>query len=242
VTLGAAGDLRVACRTSPDIMRVLLVEDNVRLAELVRQVLAGAGMDAELAAGGRQALDLAGDGRYDAIILDLSLPDIDGLEVCRTLRGAGVTTPILMLTARDALRDRVFGLEQGADDYVTKPFALRELVARLRALGRRGPVTRPDVLEVGELRLDRTSHRVARGDEVIELPAKLFLLLARLMEDPGAVVTRTQLLDAAWDTAFEQRSNVVDAQIRRLRERIDEPFGTDTIETVRGVGYRLRVP
>ena len=223
-------------------MRVLVVEDNRRLADLLGEALAGAGMTAELALRGEEAIARARAGGYDAIVLDLSLPDIDGLRVCRRLRELGDATPILMLTARDALRDRVAGLEQGADDYVTKPFALRELVARLRALGRRGPITQNDVLQVGDLRLDRTAHRVTRGGAAIELTAKAFAVLERLMRHPGAVVSREELLESGWDAAFEHQSNVVDVQIRRLRERIDAPFGTDTIEAVRGLGYRLRRP
>jgi two-component system, OmpR family, response regulator len=223
-------------------MHVLVVEDNRRLAELLHQALTGAGMTADLEGRGHDALRRAAAAGYDAVVLDLSLPDLDGMAVCRRLRERGDGTPILVLTARDALSDRISGLEQGADDYVTKPFALRELIARLRALGRRGPITRRDVLEAAELRLDRTANRVMRGDTDIELPPKSFAVLERLMRDPGAVVTREQLLDAAWDVAFEQQSNVVDVQIRRLRERLDTPFGTDTIEAVRGVGYRLRVP
>jgi two-component system OmpR family response regulator len=223
-------------------MHVLIVEDNRRLAELLRQAVVGAAMTADVAGRGKEALARAAAGRYDVIVLDLSLPDLDGLEVCRRLRVRDDPTPILMLTARDALRDRVTGLEQGADDYVTKPFALRELLARLRALGRRGPITHRDVLEIGDLRLDRTAQRVSRGGTPIELSPRSFAVLERLMRDPGAVVSRSDLLDAAWDLAFEQQSNVVDAQIRRLRERIDAPFGTDTIEAVRGRGYRLRLP
>ena len=168
------------------------------------------------------------------------LPASDGFEICRRLRGDGVWTPVLMLTARDAVDDRVSGLDAGADDYLTKPFAFEELLARLRALARRAPAERPPVLEVGELRLDPAAHRAWRGEHELELSAKEFALLELFMRRPGVTLTRTQLLDGAWDMAFESRSNVVDVYVRYLREKIDRPFGRDSIETVRGVGYRLR--
>jgi two-component system, OmpR family, response regulator len=168
------------------------------------------------------------------------LPGADGFEVCRRLRHDGVWTPVLMLTARDGVDDRVVGLDAGADDYLTKPFAFEELLARLRALTRRAPVERPPVLEVGDLRLDPAAHRAWRGDRELDLSAKEFALLELFMRRPGVTLSRTQLLDGAWDIAFESRSNVVDVYVRYLREKIDRPFGRDSIETVRGVGYRLR--
>jgi two-component system OmpR family response regulator len=177
---------------------------------------------------------------YDAIVLDIMLPGIDGLETCRRLRRNAVWTPVLMLTARDAVDDRVTGLDSGADDYLTKPFSFDELLARLRALTRRAPAERPVAIEVGDLRLDPAAHRAWHGDTELDLSAKEFALLELLMRRPGHVLTRGQLLEGAWDMAYERRSNIVDVYIRHLREKIDRPFGSDTIETVRGVGYRLR--
>ena len=173
------------------------------------------------------------------IVLDVMLPGADGFEICRRMRDSGVWAPVLMLTARDAVDDRVSGLDAGADDYLTKPFAFEELLARLRALTRRAPAERPPVLEVGDLRLDPAAHRAWRGDQELELSAKEFALLELFMRRPGMTLSRTQLLDGAWDIAFESRSNVIDVYVRYLREKIDRPFGRDSIETIRGVGYRL---
>ncbi|MDX6456172.1 MAG: two-component system, OmpR family, response regulator, partial [Gaiellaceae bacterium] len=178
--------------------------------------------------------------QYDAIVLDIMLPGIDGLETCRELRRQQVWTPVLMLTARDAVGDRVTGLDAGADDYLTKPFSFDELLARLRALTRRVPAERPVTVEVGDLRLDPAAHRAWRGETELDLSAKEFALLELLMRRPGNVLTRGQLLEGAWDMSYERRSNVVDVYIRYLREKIDRPFGSSTIETVRGVGYRLK--
>jgi two-component system OmpR family response regulator len=177
---------------------------------------------------------------YDAIVLDLMLPGLDGVEVCRQLRASGVWSPVLMLTARDAVGDRVAGLDAGADDYLPKPFSFSELLARLRALARRGAAERPSVLEVGDLRLDPATRQVSRGDVDIHLSGKEFALLETFMRRPGEVLSRYQLLEHAWDYAYENRSNVVDVYVRYLRDKIDRPFGRDTLETVRGVGYRLR--
>jgi two-component system OmpR family response regulator len=168
------------------------------------------------------------------------LPGIDGFETCRKLRNDGVWSPVLLLTARDAVEDRVAGLDGGADDYLTKPFSLAELLARLRALARRGPVERPVVLEVGDLRLDPATHQVWRGEIEIPLSAKEFALLEAFMRRPGELLSRYQLLEHAWDYEYENRSNVVDVYVRYLREKIDRPFGANSIETVRGAGYRLR--
>jgi two-component system OmpR family response regulator len=168
------------------------------------------------------------------------LPDIDGFETCRRLRAEGRWAPIVMLTARDAVEDRVAGLDQGADDYMTKPFSLAELLARLRALTRRGPIERPAVLEAGGLRLDPATRQVWRGDAEISLTAREFALLEAFMRRPGQVLSQLQLLDAAWDLGYEQRSNVVEVYVRYLREKIDRPFGAASLETVRGAGYRLR--
>ena len=177
---------------------------------------------------------------YDAIVLDLLLPGIDGFEVCRRLREGGVWTPVLMLTARDSVEDRVAGLDAGADDYLQKPFSFAELYARLRALVRRGSPERPTVLEVDDLRLDPATRRVWRNGTEIQLSTKEFALLETFMRRPGDVLSRDLLLEHAWDYAYEQRSNVVDVYVRYLRAKIDRPFGVHSIETVRGVGYRLR--
>jgi two-component system OmpR family response regulator len=221
-------------------MRVLIVEDRAKLASQLRRALRGDGMAADVTSKGEDALWMAGSTTYDAVVLDVMLPGIDGFETCRRLRGDGVWTPVLMLTARDGVRDRVAGLDGGADDYLTKPFALDELLARLRALARRGPVERPTVLEVGTLRLDPATRRVWRGDTEIELSTKAFALLEILMRRPGSVVSRFDLLEGAWDSGYEHRSNVIDVHMRQLRAGVDKPFGVQSVETVRGVGYRLR--
>jgi two-component system OmpR family response regulator len=221
-------------------MRVLVVEDERKLGELLRRGLGEEGYAADLADRGEEALWMAQAVPYDAIVLDVMLPGADGFEICRRMRGSGVWAPVLMLTARDAVDDRVNGLDAGADDYLTKPFAFEELLARLRALTRRAPVERPPVLQVGDLRLDPAAHRAWRGDEELDLSAKEFSLLELFMRRPGVTLSRTQLLDGAWDIAFESRSNVVDVYVRYLREKIDRPFGHHSLETIRGVGYRLR--
>jgi two-component system OmpR family response regulator len=168
------------------------------------------------------------------------LPGLDGFETCRRLRGDGVWAPVLMLTARDAVDDRVAGLDSGADDYLVKPFAFAELLARLRALTRRGESERPTILTVGDLRLDPATREVARGQTPIELSGKEFALLETFMRRPGEVLSRLHLLEHAWDFAYDNRSNVVDVYVRRLRRKLDEPFGRESLETVRGAGYRLR--
>ncbi|MGH2968971.1 MAG: response regulator transcription factor [Solirubrobacteraceae bacterium] len=221
-------------------MRVLVVEDDTRMAAAIRRGLRFEGLVVDIAADGEQALRTVAASEYDAVVLDVMLPGLDGFETCRRLRADGVWVPVLMLTARDAVVDRVRGLDGGADDYMTKPFSLAELVARLRALARRGPVERPAVLEVGALRLDPATREVRRGDTEIELSAREFALLETFMRRPGLVYSQLQLLEAAWDLGYEQRSNVVEVYIRYLREKIDRPFGVRSIETVRGVGYRLR--
>jgi two-component system, OmpR family, response regulator len=219
---------------------VLVVEDDARMAAAVRRGLRFEGLAVDLAGGGEEALRMVGAAKYDAIVLDVMMPGVDGFETCRRLRADGVWAPVLMLTARDAVEDRVRGLDGGADDYLIKPFSLAELLARLRALLRRGPVDRPLVLEVGDLRLDPASREVRRGDEEVELSPREFSLLETFMRRPGQVFTQLQLLESAWDMGYEQRSNVVEVYVRYLREKIDRPFGLSSIETVRGVGYRLR--
>ena len=221
-------------------MRILVVEDEEKMAGLIRRGLREEGMAVDVAGRGEDALWMAGSTEFDAIILDLMLPGIDGFETCRRLRDDGVWAPILMLTARDAVEDRVAGLDHGADDYLLKPFSFAELLARLRALVRRGRGERPAVLEVGDLRLDPATHRVSRDGTEISLSAKEFALLEVFMRHPGEAISRFQLLEHAWDYDYENRSNVVDVYVRYLREKIDRPFGTNSIETVRGVGYRLR--
>jgi two-component system OmpR family response regulator len=221
-------------------MRVLIVEDHVKMAALIQRGLRKEAMAVDVTANGEDALWMAAATEYDAIVLDVMLPGLDGFEVCRALREKGVWAPILMLTARDAVRDRVAGLDSGADDYLTKPFSYAELLARLRALVRRGPVERPAELQVGELRLDPARHKVWRGKSEIDLSPKEFALLETFMRRPGEVLSRFQLLEHAWDYEYENRSNVVDSYIRLLRRKVDKPFGTSSLETVRGAGYRLR--
>jgi two-component system, OmpR family, response regulator len=221
-------------------VRVLIVEDRAKMAGLIRRGLRKEGIASDVAGRGEDAIWMAEATEYDAIILDVMLPGVDGFEVCRRLRDDGVWTPVLMLTARDGVRDRVTGLDGGADDYLTKPFSYAELLARLRALVRRGAVKRPAELAVGDLHLDPARRRVRRGETEIALSPKEFSILETFMRRPGEVISRFQLLEHSWDYEYENRSNVVDSYIRFLRRKIDAPFGADSIETVRGVGYRLR--
>jgi two-component system OmpR family response regulator len=221
-------------------MRALIVEDELKLASLIRRGLLEEGYAVDVVGDGREALVRAAATEYDVIVLDVMLPGTDGFEVCRQLRAEGIWFPVLMLTARDAVKDRVTGLDTGADDYLTKPFSFAELLARLRALARRGPVERPTVLEVGSLRLDPKTRQVWRNGTEIGLSTKEFALLETFMRRPGQVLSRFDLLEHAWDYAYENRSNVVDVYVRYLRRKIDRPFGVSSIETVRGSGYRLR--
>jgi two-component system OmpR family response regulator len=222
------------------VVRVLVVEDEVKMAALIRRGLSEQGLAVDVAASGEDGLLKAGASSYDAIVLDVILPGIDGFETCRRLRLEGIWAPVLMLTALGSLEDRVAGLDGGADDYLTKPFSFAELLARLRALARRGQAERPAQVEVGDLRLDPATRQVWRGDTEIELSAKEFTLLEAFMRHPGSVLTRTQLLEQAWAYDFEHRSNVIEVYIRYLRRKIDVPFGVNSLETVRGAGYRLR--
>jgi two-component system OmpR family response regulator len=221
-------------------MRVLVVEDEVKMAALLRRGLSEEGLAVDVADEGERALTMAGATDYDAVVLDVMLPGIDGFETCRRLRRDGVWAPVLMLTARGSLDDRVVGLDGGADDYMVKPFAFAELLARLRALVRRGTVERPPVIEVGDLRLDPGTRQVWRGETEIDLSSKEFTLLETFMRHAGYVLSRAQLLEQAWEYDFEHRSNVVEVYIRYLRRKIDVPFDVTSIETVRGAGYRLR--
>jgi two-component system OmpR family response regulator len=221
-------------------MRVLIVEDEVKMASLIRRGMREVGLAADVAIKGEDALWMAAATPYDVIVLDVMLPGIDGFETCRRLRGKGVWAPVLMLTARDATEDRVAGLDTGADDYLTKPFSFSELLARLRALARRGDVAHATVLTVGDLNLDPASRRVWRDRTDISLSTKEFVLLETFMRHPGQVLDRLQLLEHAWDYEYENRSNVIDVYVRYLREKVDRPFEVESIETVRGAGYRLR--
>jgi two-component system OmpR family response regulator len=220
-------------------MRILVVDDEPKMASLVARAVREDGHAADIAGRGEDALWMAEAAPYDAIVLDVMLPGLDGFEVLRRLRKAAVWTPVLMLTARDAVGDRVGGLDAGADDYLTKPFSIEELLARLRAIVRRGPVERPAVLAVGDLRLDPAAHRAWRGEAELTLSAREFALLELFMRRPGETLSRLQILNGGWDMAFESRSNIVDVYMRYLREKIDRPFGRASLETVRGVGYRL---
>jgi two-component system OmpR family response regulator len=221
-------------------MRALIVEDELKMAALIRRGLIEEGYAADVARSGEDALRMARATEYDAIVLDVMLPGTDGFEVCRRLREAGGWSPVLMLTARDGVEDRVAGLDSGADDYLTKPFSFAELLARLRALSRRSPLERPTVLEVGSLRLDPASRHVWREETEIHLSTKEFAILETFMRRPGQVLSRFELLEHAWDYGYENRSNVIDVYVRYLREKVDRPFGRKSIETVRGAGYRLR--
>ena len=220
--------------------RVLIVEDEPHMAELIGRGLAKEGIAVDIASTGEQAIKMAGAADYDSIVLDVLLPGIDGFETCRRLRSGEVWSPVIMLTALDSVEDRVLGLDTGADDYLVKPFAFAELLARLRAVGRRREPQRPSVLEVDDLRLDPASRRVWRGAVEITLSAKEFAILETFMRRPDEALTRAHLVAHAWDSSYSDGSNIIDVYVRRLRRKIDEPFGRQTIETVRGSGYRLR--
>jgi two-component system, OmpR family, response regulator len=221
-------------------VRVLVVEDEPKMARLLRRCLAEEGYAVDVATDGATGLDAASGRGYDAIVLDVMLPGMTGFDACGRLRRLEVWTPVLMLTARDAIPDRIRGLDAGADDYLTKPFHIGELFARLRALIRRGPIERPNVLTAGDLRVDPASRRCWRGDTEILLTSKEYAVLEALMRRRGAVLTRDILLEHCWDYAYESRSNVIDVHIRALRDKIDRRFGVTALETVRGAGYRLR--
>jgi two-component system, OmpR family, response regulator len=221
-------------------VRALVVEDEPKLAALIQRGLTEDGHVADVAGSGEDAVWMAVATPYDAIVLDVMLPGMDGFATCRELRRREVWTPVLILTARDAVEDRVHGLDTGADDYLVKPFSFAELVARLRALARRAPVERPAVLQVGELRLDPAGKRTWRGETELSLSPTEFALLEFFMRRPGVTLSRDDLVRGAWDMAFEHRSNIVDVYVRYLRAKIDRPFERQSLETIRGVGYRLR--
>jgi two-component system OmpR family response regulator len=218
-------------------MRALVVEEDVRTAAAIRRGLQAQGVMSDIAARGEDALSMAAATKFDAVILDAILPGMDGFATCRRMREDGMWAPIIMLTAADAAEE---SLDDGADDYLTKPFSLAELLSRMHALARSGPVERPAVIEVGDLRLDPATREAWRGDEEIPLSPKEFALLETFMRRAGEVLSRFQLLEHAWDYEYENRSNVLEVYVRYLREKIDRPFGVKSLETVRGAGYRLR--
>ena len=220
--------------------RLLVVEDSEKMSALLRDGLEEEGYAVDVATSGGDAVRMAREYPIDAILLDVMLPDLDGFEVCRQIRSAGNWAPVLMLTARDAVHDRVDGLDAGADDYLTKPFAFTELTARIRALLRRGPTERPAVLCVADLSLDPATRIVTRAGQTVDLTAREFALLEYFMRHPGEVLSRMQLIEHVWDFAYDGGSNIVDVYVKYLREKIDRPFGVGSLETVRGAGYRLR--
>jgi two-component system OmpR family response regulator len=221
-------------------MRVLVVEDEVRMAGLIERALREEGHAVDVAADGPEGLWLATENAYGAIVLDLTLPGLDGFELCRRLRESGRWVPVLMLTARDAVGDRVRGLDAGADDYLVKPFSLLELAARLRALARRDDRSRPVILTEADLKLDPAAKQAWRSDIELRLSPKEFSLLELFLRHPGRVLTRSQIIEEVWDWAYDGGSNVVDQYVNYLRRKVDVPFGRHDIETVRGMGYRLR--
>jgi two-component system OmpR family response regulator len=221
-------------------MRLLVVEDSARMATVLQRGLSEAGYAVDVATTSEDAAWLATEEPYDAIVLDVMLPDGHGFDLCRRLRAAGDWAPIIMLTARDDVADRVAGLDAGADDYLTKPFAFEELLARVRSLIRRGPHERPAILHVGDLAVDPGAHTVHRGRQAIDLTPREFALLHYLVDRAGIALTRAELLGHVWDFAFDGNPNIVDVYIGYLRDKVDRPFRRRSIETIRGVGYRLR--
>jgi two-component system OmpR family response regulator len=220
-------------------MRLLVVEDDPGMASLLVRSLKREGYAVEAVGTGEDAMWSVQENDYDGVVLDAMIPAPNGFEVCRRMRAASRWAPVLMLTARDTVPDRVRGLDAGADDYLTKPFALAELFARVRALTRRDPLERPVTLRVGDLHLDPVAHVVRRGNVEITLSLKEFALLHELMRRPGEVLSRSHLIDRVWDFAYDGGSNVVDVYVHYLRDKVDRPFGRDTLRTVRGAGYRL---
>ena len=223
-------------------MRILVVEDEKRLAEVIKKGLVEEGYSVDVAYDGAEGQYMAESASYDLVILDIMLPKKDGVTICQELRIRGINTPILLLTAKDSVEDRVKGLDSGADDYLVKPFAFSELVARVRALLRREALSKASKLQVGNLVMDTLTREVWRGDKKIELTAKEYAILEYFMRHPNMVVTRTMLMEKVWDYDFEGISNVIDVYIRRLRLKLDEEGAESIIETVRGAGYSLREP
>ena len=220
-------------------MKILVVEDEHRLADLLRRALEHERHNVELAYDGDDGLQRAQSATFDLVVLDVMLPKLDGFEVCRRLREEEIRTPVLMLTARDAVSDRVEGLDAGADDYLTKPFAVAELLARVRALGRRGPQAASETLQVSDLTLDPGRHVVRRAEKHVDLTRTEFALLEYLMRHPGQVLTRQQIMDHVWGYYYETMTNVVDIYVHYLRNKIERGFGGKLIRTVRGVGYSI---
>jgi heavy metal response regulator len=220
-------------------MRALVVEDERRIAAFISKGLTEHGYAVDVAYDGEEALDWPAVAEFDIIVLDVMLPGRDGIEVCRVLRGRGVRTPILMLTAKDAVEDRVRGLDSGADDYLVKPFAFAELLARLRALTRRQPAVLGSLLQMADLALDTATRRVSRAGTDLELTTKEYVILEYLMRHPNQVLTRTMIAEHVWNYDFDNASNVIDVHIRNLRRKIDDPFAAKLIQTVRGAGYRI---
>ena len=218
---------------------ILVAEDDVRLAALLEEALDEAGWTVHVVHDGRTAYAQALDGSYDVLLLDWMLPGMEGVSVCRRIREIGLTTPVLMLTARSDVSDRISGLDAGADDYLPKPFDIDELLARLRALHRRSSYDETDVVQVGDLVVDAGARRVTRGDTEIELSTREFDILFLLASQAGRVVSRFTILDEVWDGDTDLRSNVIDVHLATIRGKIDKPFGTHTITTVRGAGYRM---
>jgi two-component system OmpR family response regulator len=220
-------------------MRILLVEDEVKMARALRRGLEQEGHAIDVSTDGNDGLSKALEYDYDAVVLDVMLPGRDGFSICRELRASGRWSPVLMLTARDAVDDRIRGLDAGADDYLVKPFAFGELLARLRALVRRGPTERPPMISVGDVELDPAAHTVTRSGRTVDLSAREFALLEFLMRHPGEVLSRSRILEQVWDYSYSGFSNVVDVYVAYLRRKLERPFGRPLIRTVRGVGYAL---
>ncbi|MGI8825024.1 MAG: response regulator transcription factor [Chloroflexota bacterium] len=221
-------------------MRLLVVEDDRTLAGLLHKALTQEHHVVDVAHDGREGRELARSGVHDAVILDVMLPSMDGVEIAHQLRAEGIVTPILMLTARDGLPDRLRGFDAGVDDYLSKPFAFEELLARLRAITRRGAPVEDECLVVGNLVLDRRAHEVTRAGRPIDLSLKEYALLEYLMRNPGQALSRTLILERVWEYSFDSFANVVDATIRRLRKAVDEGYEQPLIQTVRGVGYKIK--
>jgi two-component system OmpR family response regulator len=220
-------------------MLILVVEDEIKMARALRRGLEQEGYSVELSADGEDALSRVVDRGFDAIVLDVMIPGTDGFAVCRELRARGQWAPVLMLTARDAVEDRIRGLDSGADDYLVKPFAFGELLARLRALVRRDPAPRPATLEVADVVLDPAARQVTRAGTLVELSGREFALLEFLMRHPGEVLSRSRILENVWDYNYDHFSNVVDVYVAYLRRKLEQPFGRPLIRTVRGAGYAV---